>query len=113
MANDHRLLDPEPDKCLVKEVSLGGQGPDSVPRPHAVAVARAVEGDDPVALGGAVQDTAGAPILDQGHETMQQDQGLALAALDIVQVDAINIEEAAEWRVLSFCPARLGLRPEG
>jgi hypothetical protein len=44
---------------------------------------------------------------------MQQDQGLALAALDIVQVDAINIEEAAAWRVLAFCPARLGLRPEG
>jgi hypothetical protein len=44
---------------------------------------------------------------------MEQDQGLALAALDIVQMDAINLEQAAERRLLAFCPARLGLRPEG
>jgi len=44
---------------------------------------------------------------------MEQDQGLALAALDIVQIDAINLEEAAERGVLALGPACLGLCPEG
>jgi hypothetical protein len=43
---------------------------------------------------------------------MQQDQGLAPAALDIVQIDAINLEEAATRRVLALGPACLGLCPK-
>ena len=62
-------------------------------------IPRPVEDDNPMFLGGLVEQPTQLEILDHTAVAVQQNERLAFAALDIVQLDAIDLEELPFWRI--------------
>ena len=72
----------------------------------AVAVAGSVDDDHPEPLGEAVHEAVDREVLDQGAVAVDQHQGLALAALDVVQAHAVHVEKATDGRVFALGVSR-------
>ena len=68
---------PSRSRALLDQFGLGIGRPDDVARPVAVAEAGTVENDDPVVLGGEINQTAGFEILDHAAVAVQQNQRFA------------------------------------
>ena len=67
-----------------------------------MAEARTIENDDAIILGGQIDQTAGFEILDHAAIAVQQDQRRARATFDIVQPDAVYLQELASGRIVVF-----------
>ena len=59
--------------------------------------AGSVDGNDPVTLGKLIKETADYEILGHRPIAMNQDHGSTLAAFDVVDLDPVNLDEAARW----------------
>src|SRR6476619_8510634 len=100
MPDNDRLLDVEMNERLVHEFSLSGRCPTLRPWPVCMTKARAIDGDDAISLGQPFEYPANLKVLHHGAVAVQQDEGRALAPLEIVEVDPLDIEEAAEGWVV-------------
>jgi len=68
-------------------------------RPIAISEAGPVKGDDPVSFRHQRKDAARFPILHHRAIAVQQDQRAALPSLDIMEANAVDLDEAAFGRV--------------
>lgn len=73
-----------------------------VARAVAVAESGTVENDDPVIPGREIDQTAGFEILDHAAVAVKKNQRLARAPLDVVQPNAVDVEEAAGSRIVTL-----------
>ena len=95
MAEEHRAIDVQPAQRRVQQLRLRRRGPAPVMRPARAAVARPVEGDDAIVLGGAGQEPREHEVVDHRAEAVHEDQRRPAAALEVVQPDAIDVKETA------------------
>jgi hypothetical protein len=109
MSNDDRALDPNAPAGMVYEVGLRTGRPDPTAGALTVAKSRPVEGDDAVPLSREGQDSTDLPVLDRYAVTVEEDHRGALASLDVVQTNAIHLDEAPAGRVFAFRSARARL----
>lgn len=99
----HRsVLDAEGDEGIMDKVCLLLRRPDDIPRPTAVPIAGTVKHDHAILLRGKRNETAGFKILHHAAVAMQQDQRLAVAAFDVVQSDAVDVDEPPLWRIAAL-----------
>src|SRR5919202_1705460 len=77
-----------------------GSGRPQLARSRAVAVARPLNDNHPVAFRQAIYETVDGEVLDQGAIAMDEHQRLARPTLDVVQAHTIYAEEAADREVL-------------
>src|SRR5690242_17177198 len=112
MAHHDRPLDPESLQGLVEQLRLLRRRPDSAARTGAVPEARAVERDDPMSLGREVEDAADLPVLDHGAVAVEKHNRRAIAPLQIVEPNTVNLEKASSRRMVSLRPVRAGTREE-
>ena len=77
MSENDGVRNTQPRKGLLNQFGLGVGRPDHVARPVAMAEAGAVENDDPVVLGGKINQTAGFKILDHAAVAVQKNQRFA------------------------------------
>jgi hypothetical protein len=61
-----------------------------------------VENDDPVVPGSEIDQTAGLEILDHTAVAVNKNQRFARASLDVVQPNAIDVEEPAGSRIVTL-----------
>ena len=99
MPQDDRGRGADPDESLADQLGLAVRRPDHVAGPGAVPVSGTVEGDDPVFPGGAVEQAARLEVLDHAAVAMQQRQRRAGPPLDVMQPDAVDLQEPALRRV--------------
>src|SRR5690348_2706216 len=76
-------------------------------RSLAVAVARSLDHDHPVAFREPIYETIDREVLDQRAIVVNERQGLATAMLDVVEAHAVHLEKATDGRVLALRLARL------
>ena len=95
VAENDRRRGVELDQRAVDQVGLRLRRPDRAAGPLAVAIARPVEDDHPVGLGRLRDEPARLEVLDHAAVAVQQDQRLALPALDVVQPHPVDLEELA------------------
>ena len=93
MAEDHRGARAEFAESLVDQVGLRLGRPNPVARARGVAVAGPVEGDHPVLGGGHVEQAARLEVLDHAAVAVQQHEGFAAPAFDVVQAHAVDLDE--------------------
>ena len=89
-------------KCRLDQFCLGIGRPHRAARTLAVAEAWAIENDDPIILGGKVDQTAGFEILDHASVTVQKHDGIACATFDVVKPHAVDVKESAHRRIVTF-----------
>ena len=89
----------------VDQIGLSGWRPTLRPQPVRVAKARTIDGDDAIALGQPIKYPTGFEILHHRAVAVQQDEGRSRTSIEIMKVDTIDIEKAADGRVLPFSPA--------
>jgi hypothetical protein len=75
--------------------------PDHVTWSIAVAKAGTVENDDSVAFGRQIDQPARLKILDHAAVAVEKDQRFACATFDIVQPNAVYVQELTMWRVVA------------
>jgi len=101
MPKHNRPLNIQPIKCLLEQICLCFRGPNDIPGPQAVSKSRAVEHDHPVIRSCQMNQAARLEILDHAAIAMEQDQGASGSALDIVQANAVDVDEPSLWRVIA------------
>jgi hypothetical protein len=100
VADHHRALDVEMRKGAAKKVGLRRGSPRRATWPVAVAVAGAIEGDDAMPLRGyLVEHAAQDPVLRRHHVAVEQHDRCSGTPLEVVQPDAINLDEASGGRM--------------
>jgi hypothetical protein len=104
MADHHRALDPQLPHRPVQQRRLLHRGPHPAARALAMAEARAVDDDDPVPFQQPLGQAAGVVVLAADRVAVDQQNGLALAAVGVVQADAIHRDEAALGRMPALRP---------
>src|SRR4051794_11115465 len=83
---------------LVHEFSLSGRCPTLRLWPVCVTEARAIDGNDAISLGQLFEYAANLEILSHGTVTVQQHEGRSFASLEIMKVNAFDIQElAGRW----------------
>src|SRR3954468_5063383 len=82
-------------------------------RSGAVAVAGSIEDDNAIPLREAVHEAVHGKVLDQGTVAMDEHQRLTCPTLEVVQANAIHIEEAADRWVITLGVPRLLDRIQG
>src|SRR5690242_15586741 len=102
MAEHEGTLDAQLCQGFPQQLGLRRRRPGSPTRPVAVAEARTVEHDDAVSLCQAVDNAADLELLDHRAVAMQQNQRRALAAVEVVEPDAVELDEAAMRRMLAL-----------
>jgi hypothetical protein len=93
------MLDAQCLEGTEQEIGLRRCTPCRALRPVAVAVARSVERDHPVPLGHPVEDAAQHPVVRGNDVAVQKHDGWTLALLEIMQPDAIHLDEPPARRV--------------
>ena len=83
---------------LAHEVGLRRRAVAQAPRPRAMPVTRAIDGDHPVALGGLAHQAAEDEIFHHAAQAVQQHERRSVAFVEVVEVDAIDRDEAAKRR---------------
>ena len=78
-----------------QQVGLGGDGGVAVEGPLGVAVPEQVVGDDAVACGLDGRDDV-APLVGPGRRAVDEDDGLALAAIAVREPDAVDEQVPVE-----------------
>jgi hypothetical protein len=58
------------------------------------------------------RDAADLPVLDHGTVAVEEDYRRAAALLDVMEPDALDVEEASPRRMLAFRPTRATLNEE-
>src|SRR3954469_25387616 len=91
------------------QFGLRGRRPDDVAWPLAVAEAGSVERDHPVVLSRQINKATGVEVLDHAAIAVKKHQRRARAAFDIVQPNAIDLQEAAGGWIGAF--GRFGKAP--
>ena len=102
MAKDGGTRNTELYKRFMEKVCLGFRSPDRAPWAIAVTEARPVKNDDTISSGGTMDQTATRKILDHASIAVQQDQGFAIALLDVVEAHAFNLNEFSHGRIITF-----------
>ena len=97
----HETIERAPDQL---GLSIGR--PDDVPWPAAVAESGPVDDDDPVVLGGQVDQSAGFEVLDHAAVAVQKHQRLAGTSFHVVKPDTVDFQELPGWRICVFCLLR-------
>lgn len=114
MSQNEGALHTETLERCKKQVSLRCRRPDDVSGTIAVSISRAIEHDDPVVLRSQLDQAARFEILDHASVSVKKNQRSALAALDIVQANALDIDEVAGWRVVALrLPCKLPVHKRG
>jgi hypothetical protein len=111
MSDDDWLFNPDVRKRGMEQFGLSGWCPQAVPRPAAVTEAWAVERDDAVIQGEAVDQAAGHEVTVPNGIAMNQDHRRSFATLDIVQANAVDLYHLTGGWVLTFGPAGSALDP--
>ena len=113
VTNDHRPLDAQAFQRRAEQIGLRRWCPEPIARSAAVAETGPVEGNHAVIAGQPVHQAAGDEVRMRHGIAMDQHDRRAFAALDVVQVNAVNVDEAAGRRVVALGPARPGFNPRG
>ena len=92
----------KPLEGVLDEFGLGNRRPHHVARAIAVAEAGTVENDDTVISGGQIDQTAGFKILDHAAIAVKKNQRFARAPLDVVEPNAVDVEETAGGRIVTL-----------
>jgi hypothetical protein len=71
-----------------------------------VAEPRAVERDYPVLSGCPIDQSADLEVLDHASIAVQQDERNAFAALDVVELDTVHLDQPASRRIVALCLSR-------
>src|ERR1700709_322585 len=103
MAEDERTPHAKLLKRSEKQFSLRFRRPKNVSRAIAVAISRAIKNDDPVILGSQFNQTARLEILDHAAVAVEKNQRSARAALQVVDPDAMHLNELPSRRIFAFC----------
>ena len=93
MAEDHCGARAQFRQSLVDQVSLRLRRPNPVAGARGVAVTGPVEGNYPVLCSGHVEQAARLEVLDHAAVAMQQHEGFAAPAFNVVQTHAVNFYE--------------------
>ena len=88
-------MDVEPAQRAMDQLGLRRRRPEAIARSRAAAVARAIDGDHAIALGGPRDQPGQHEVVDHRADAVHEDEGCALASLDVVEPDAIDVNEAA------------------
>jgi hypothetical protein len=72
------------------QFSLGVRRPNNAARPVAVTKAGPVEHDDAMILGDEIDEAAAFEVLDHAAVTVQEYDGIACAALDVMEPPAVH-----------------------
>jgi hypothetical protein len=99
-------MDAYPLEGFVYEISLSLRRPHPASGATAMPEAGAIEGYDPVFFASHGDQAAGAEILDHAAIAVQEDEGLAMPALDIMKPHTLDLEKPSGWRVIPFCLLR-------
>jgi hypothetical protein len=110
MADDDRPVDPEQSEHLWKDAGLRGGRPASAARPLAVTEPRPVHRYGAVLGCGPIDDAADEEVLHHGAVAMQEDDGPAVAALNIVKTCSAGRDEPSLWRIGQLGPSRVAVR---
>ena len=97
----------DPMQCLAEEFGLRGGRPDRAAGPLGIAVTWTVEGDDAVVFGCRLREAARHEVLEHAAVAVQEHQGGPLTDFSVVDLHAIDVDEAAGWRVVALglpCP---------
>ena len=105
MADDNALPHIEPEKRRVQQRGLRLRGPDPAVWTLAEPEAGPVEGDDPVIFGEEIEDAAQHEIAGHGPVAMQQHDGGARPAFDVMQANPVDRDEFALGRIPAFGPS--------
>jgi hypothetical protein len=93
MSEDERLRDTQALERVFDKLSLCRGGPNDVPRPRTVAKAWTIENNDPIILGGQIDQTAGLEVLDHAAVSVQKDERFARAPFHIVEPNAVDLQK--------------------
>ena len=105
MAHHNGAHDPELLERLVQQVSLFVRRPNTSARALAVAEPGTVEDDDPVARLQDLRDATRVVVVSRDHVAVDENDGAALAAVAVMQSDAIHLHERALGGVPPLCTA--------
>jgi len=106
MPQGHGVGDAKTLEGALDQCSLSIMRPDDVPGPVAVAEARSIENDDPIVLGGQIDQTTGFEILDHAAVAVQKDQRLARAPFDVAQPNTVHLKELTGRRIVALRSAQ-------
>src|SRR6267142_1719305 len=82
------------------QFGLCRRGPDNMTRPITVAEAGAIKNNHAIILGGLINQTAALEILDHAAVAVQHYQRRARPTFDIVQPDAVYLQELTSGRIV-------------
>src|SRR5689334_22299684 len=99
MAHHSRAFDTELLQRFVQQAGLCQWMPDRGAGPGALSVSRPIEHDHAIALAGHIDDSAQLIILDHRSVAVQENERWPFAALDVVQPNTFDVEEAALRRI--------------
>jgi hypothetical protein len=99
MTDDNRPIDAEARERALEELGLRCRCPPSLPRPGAVAEARAIEGDRAMRPRDPIEDAGGNEIGDVGAVSVEENHRRAVPAFNVVQSHAINVDDATDGRM--------------
>jgi hypothetical protein len=87
------VRDAKPPKCIVDQFGLRSWRPNHFSGAITVAKTGTVENDDPMVLGGQIDQSARLEILDHAPVAMKKDQWFASSTLDVVQPNTVYLQE--------------------
>jgi len=96
MAEKNSTPESEASKSMAEQGGLGVRSPNLTSRSVAVPKARAVEDDHPVSLRSRLNEPARDEILNHAAVSMQHDERLSCPLFDIVQPNAVHLDETAQ-----------------
>src|SRR6476661_686278 len=109
MADDSRLLDAKLRERRMQQLRLRRRCPQAIAGPAAVAEARSVEGKHAVMASQAIEHAARLEVALRHGVAVDQHDGRALASLDDVEPDALDVKQAARRRLLPLGSTRAAL----
>jgi hypothetical protein len=102
MADDRRRLDAELSERRMQQLRLRRRCPEAIAGPAAMAEARPVERENAVMASQAIEQAARLEIALRHGIAVDQDDGRALASLDDMKADAVDVEQAAGGRLFAL-----------
>lgn len=103
MANNNCVLNAEAFESDFNQIGLLVRTPlHRVSRPVGVTKAWSIKYYDPMIAGDRVDQSTRVKVLDHAPIAVQQYDSWSDAALDIVQIDAVDVDEPASWWVVAL-----------
>src|SRR5689334_4924758 len=99
MAEKNSTPESQASKGMAEQGSLGARSPNLTSRSVAVPKAWAVEDDHSVFLRSRLNEAARGEILNHAAVSMQHDERLSCPIFDIMQPNAVHLDETAHRRI--------------